>query len=125
MIKKEGPGWRLIRDPSKGHFSTLIGGEKWAIELTDFEWESLVQVVFDLHKQYCAVQDQLMGDEDITLELERNPWFAILKGDRDEWSLKFILKKSEPFSRGAEIFWPKNVTRPLISAIKTILESSY
>ena len=82
LIKKEGPGWRLIRDPSRGYFSTLIGGGNWAIELTESEWDSFVQVVFDLHQQYLDVQDQLMGDEDITLEIERNPWFAILKGDR-------------------------------------------
>ena len=118
MIKKEGPGWRLIRDQSRGYFSSLIGGENWAIELTDSEWDSFVQVVFDLHQQYLEVQDQLMGEEDITLEIERNPWLGILKGDRNEWSLKFIISQSEPFHRGAEVFWPKNVTKFLINAIK-------
>ena len=81
MIKKEGPGWRLIRDSSRDNFSTLIGGETWAIELNQFEWKTLVKVVIDLSDQYKNIKDQLMGDEDITLELESNPWVAILKGD--------------------------------------------
>ena len=117
MIKKEGLGWRLIRDQSRGDFTTLIGGENWAIELTDSEWNSFVQVVFDLYQQYLDVKDQLMGDEDITLEIERNPWMAILKGDRYGWSLKFILSQSEALHRGAEFFWPKDVTRLLINEI--------
>ena len=52
MIKKEGPGWRIIRDSSKENFSTLIGGDSWAIELNQIEWENLVQVVKDLTDQY-------------------------------------------------------------------------
>ena len=55
MIKKEGPGWRLIRDSSRDNFSTLIGGESWAIELNQYEWENLVKVVIDLSDQYKAV----------------------------------------------------------------------
>jgi len=82
VIKKEGPGWRIIFDSSRDNFSTLIGGEAWAIELNKFEWENLVHVVIDLSDQYKSVKEQLMGDEDITLELERCPWLAILKGDQ-------------------------------------------
>ena len=70
MLKKEGPGWRIIRDSSRDNFSILIGGDTWAIELNNFEWENLVKVVLDLSDQYKSVREQLMGDEDITLELE-------------------------------------------------------
>ena len=48
MIKKEGPGWRIIIDTSRDNFSTLIGGESWAIELNKSEWENLVKVVICL-----------------------------------------------------------------------------
>ena len=88
MIKKEGTGWRIIRDSSRDNFSTLIGGETWAIELNKSEWERLVELVIDLSEQYKLVREQLMGDEDITLELERRPWLAILKGDQYGWSLR-------------------------------------
>tara|TARA_B100000579_G_scaffold403764_1_gene388027 strand:- start:362 stop:724 length:363 start_codon:yes stop_codon:yes gene_type:complete len=120
VIKKEGPGWRIIRDLSRNNFSTLIGGENWAIELNQSEWENLVKVVIDLSDQYIAVKDQLMGSEDITLELERSPWLAILKGDQYGWNLKLILNVSGSLNRGAEVFWPRNVTTHIANAMRTM-----
>ena len=125
MIKKEGPGWRLIRDSSRDNFSTLIGGESWSIELNQFEWKTLVKVVIDLSDQYKNIKDQLMGDEDITLELESDPWFAILKGDQNGWKLKLILDSSDSLNRGAEVFWPKNVTFHVVNAMRIMWDSGY
>ena len=125
MIKKEGPGWRIIRDSSKDNFSTLIGGEYWAIELNKYEWKNLVRVVIDLSDQYKDVKDQLMGDENITLELERSPWLAILKGDQYGWNLKLVLHSSGLLNRGAEIFWPRNVTNEVTNAMRTMWDSGY
>ena len=125
MIKKEGPGWRIIRDSSRDNFSTLIGGEYWAIELNQFEWETLAKVVIDLSDQYKDIKDQLMGDEDITLEMESNPWLAILKGDQHGWNLKLILDSSNSLNRGAEVSWPRNVTFPLVNAMRKMWDSDY
>ena len=125
MIKREGPGWRIIRDSSRDNFSTLIGGETWAIELNQFEWNNLVKVVIDLSDQYKAVKEQLMGDEDITLELERSPWLVILKGDQFGWDLKLILNASGLLNRGAEVFWPRNVTPHVLDAMRTMWDSCY
>ena len=125
MIKEEGPGWRIIRDSSRNNFSTLIGGESWAIELNQAEWEVLVKVVIDLSDQYKGVKDQLMGDEDITLELERTPWLAILKGDQFGWNLKLILNTTDSLNRGAEVFWPRNVTTFVTNAMRTMWDSDY
>ena len=125
MIKKEGPGWRIIRDSSRDKFSTLIGGESWAIELTQSEWEILVKVVIDLSDQYKDIKDQLMGEEDITLEMDSNPWFAILKGDQYGWNLKLILESSDSLNRGAEVSWPRNVTLHLANAMRNMWDSGY
>ena len=125
MIKKEGPGWRLIRDFSRDNFSTLIGGESWAIELNKIEWNTLVKVVIDLSDQYKNIKDQLMGDEDITLELESDPWLAILKGDQNGWKLKLILDSSDSLNRGAEVSWPGNVTTNVANAMRTMWDSDY
>ena len=123
MIKKEGTGWRIIQDLSRDNFSTLIGGESWAIELNQYEWENLVKVVIDLSDQYKDIKDQLMGDEDITLELESNSWLAILKGDQYGWSLKLILDSNDSLNRGAEVSWPRNVTFHLVNAMRTMWDS--
>ncbi len=125
MIKKEGQGWRIIRDSSRDNFSTLIGGETWAIELNKFEWENLVNVVIDLSDQYKSVKEQLMGDEDITLELERSPWLAILKGDQYGWDIRLILSASGLFNRGAEVYWPRNVTADVTNAMRIMWDSDY
>ena len=125
MIKKEGPGWRIIRDSSRDNFSTLIGGENWAIELNKFEWENLVKLLMDLTDQYKSVREQLMGDEDITLELERSPWLAILKGDQNGWNLRLILSASGLLNRGAEVYWPRNVTKHVTNAMRIMWDSDY
>ena len=125
MIKKEGPGWRIIFDSSRDNFSTLIGGEYWAIELNKSEYDSLVEVVIELCDQYKLVKEQLMGDEDITLELERRPWLAILKGDQYGWNLRLILSASGLFNRGAEVYWPRNVTNHVANAMRTMWDSDY
>ncbi len=123
MIKQEGPGWRIIRDSSREYFSTLIGGESWAIELNQSEWETLVKIVIDLSDQYKNIKDQLMGDEDITLELVSNPWLAILQGDQYGWNLKLILESSDSRNRGAEVSWPRNVTFNLVNAMRIMWDS--
>ncbi len=125
MIKKEGLGWRIIIDSSRDNFSTLIGGENWAIELSKYEWENLVTVVIDLSDQYKSVKEQLMGDEDITLELERSPWLAISKGDQFGWNLRLILSSSGLLTRGAEVYWPRNVTNHVANAMRIMWESDY
>ena len=125
MIKKEGPGWRIIRDSSRDNFSTLIGGDNWAIELNQQEWENLVRVVNDLSNQYRNIKDQLMGDEDITLELESSPWVAILKGNQYGWNLKLILSGSLSFNRGAEVYWPRHVTNNVANAMRSMWDSDY
>ena len=125
MIKEEGPGWRIIRDSSRDNFSTLIGGDTWAIELNQSEWENLVKVVIEMSDQYIEVKGQLMDDEDITLELERDPWLAILKGDQYGWNLKLILNTSGIQNRGAEVYWPRNVTTQVTNAMRTMWDSGY
>jgi len=125
VIKKEGPGWRIIKDSSRDNFSTLIGGKNWAIELTQLEWDSLVKAVIDLSDQYKDVKPQLMEDEDITLELERKPWLAILKGDQNGWNLKLILSGSISCNRGVEVYWPRKVTKQVLNAMRTMWDSDY
>ena len=125
MLKKEGPGWRIISDSSRENFSTLIGGESWAIELNQYEYEKLIKVVIDVSDQYNDIKDQLMGEEDITLELESDPWLAILKGDQYGWDLKLILRGDFSLNRGAEIYWPRMVTKQVAKAMRTMWDSDY
>ncbi len=123
MLKKEGSGWRLAWDPSRKIYSILIGGNDWAIELTDKEWESLFFILKDLIKEYKKVKDQLMEEESIQLDIERNSWWIRLDGDKNSWSLKFILQGDA--SRGAEFFFQREVASNMFSAMRSMWDSSH
>ena len=124
MIKREGFGWRLVRDTSREIYTTLIGGDGWAIEITDNEWDGLSEVIIQLTDQYKQIQNQLMQDEPISLEIERNPWKGFLNGDRSSWSLKLILNNSEEGRRGVEIFWPRKVAQSITFAMRKMWDSN-
>ena len=66
-----------------------------------------------------------MGEEDITLELERSPWLAILKGDQYGWNIRLILSSSDLLNRGAEVYWPRNVTKHVVNAMRIMWDSDY
>ena len=91
MIQREGKGWRLAWDGSRQPFSVLMGGDGWAAELTQAEAEALRDAVADLVAQHQSFVDQLMAEEAIELELERDPWWLAIEGDRSTWALRVML----------------------------------
>jgi len=101
VIQQEGVGWRLAWDGDRQPFSVLVGGDGWATELTTGEAEALRDAVADLMAQHAAVADQLMAEEAIELELERQPWWLAIEGDRHRWSLRVMLSPS-PGQRAVE-----------------------
>ena len=120
MIQHEGPGWRLAKDPSREKFPVIIGGDGWALELTEQEWISLIDLINELIVQHKGIKNQLMQEELICLELEREPWWGCLDGDRDSWSLQLILDGNEERIRGVEVYWPEPAAQSITSAMKTI-----
>ena len=121
MIQQEGSGWRFARDPSRGPYPVLIGGESWAFELTDPEWRELVGLVSALEDQHGALVDQLMAEEAIEIEMERGVWWAALGGDRAHWHLSVVLTGSQ--GRDAEGRWPSPAAMAVVAAMRTRLDS--
>ena len=124
MIQQEGPGWRLARDPQRHPYGALIGGETWAIELTESEAGALASVINDLVSQHAALHGQLMDEEQITLELERTPWWGCLEGDRRAWSLQLILRPADVCERGVEVSWPAPAEEAAAAAMRTLWDIS-
>ena len=120
MIQQEGPGWRLARDPQRSPYGVLIGGESWAVELTDNEAGALASLIADLVGHHAALCGQLMDEEQITLELERTPWWGCLEGDRRAWSLQLILKPVDCGRRGVEVSWPAPAAEAAAAAMRTL-----
>jgi len=120
MIQHEGPGWRFARDTSRSAFPVIIGGDGWACELTEQEWLSLIPLVNDLINQHKQLEDQLMKEESICLEIERDDWWGCLDGDRDSWSLKIVLESNGESFRGFEAFWPIPAAQAIFNAMRIV-----
>ena len=123
MIQQEGPGWRLARDLSRNGFPFLIGGEFWAVELTEMEVTGLHALLVELVHQHSLIRDQLMEEESITLELEQQEWWGCLDGTRDYWGLQVVLQGSGmQRRRGLEGAWPAPAAQAFLAALRTVLD---
>ena len=123
MIQQEGPGWRLARDLSRNGFPFLIGGEFWAVELTETEVTGLHALLVELVHQHSLIRDQLMEEESITLELEQQEWWGCLDGTRDHWGLQVVLQDSGmQRRRGLEGAWPAPAAQAFLAALRTVLD---
>lgn len=119
MIEREGEGWRIVWDGDRQPFAVLIGGAGWATELSRAEAESLRDALADLLAQHAALVDQLMAEESISLELERDPWWLTIDGDRREWSLQVMLSP-QPGQRAFEGSWPHPASRGFSQALQQL-----
>ena len=113
----EGEGWRLAWDPTRQPFSVLIGGVDWAAELTEGEALQLRQAIRQLVDQLGALSDQLMAEELVSLELEQQPWWVGLEGNRTTWVLRFVLTPDSS-QRGIEGGWPAAASATCLAAME-------
>jgi hypothetical protein len=119
MVQREGEGWRLAWDAARRPFSVLIGGDGWAAELSLSEAEALRDGVSLLVAQHADLVDQLMAEEAISLELERQPWWIGLDGDRDGWSLRVVLTPGLG-QRAMEGSWSVGASGPFMAALQQL-----
>ena len=121
MVKDQ-KRWRLLRDFKKGKFCFLIGVDNWSIELQRSEFNSLYLLLKRINEQLLVIKNELMDEENITLELEHLPWYIELEGKKDEWSLRFVFE-SQDQTRSFEMYWPIPIAQNLFSEIKNMWES--
>ena len=97
----------------------LIGGADWAVELTAVEATSLLAGLLSLLEQLGAIADQLMEEELISLELERDGWWLGLDGNPGHWHLRCILIPT-PGLRGGEGAWAPGAGLELARALESL-----
>ena len=114
--------WRLYKDLKKGKFCFLIGVDNWSIELQKSEFYSLYLLLIRINEQLFGIKNQLLDEESITLELEQLPWYIELKGNKNEWSLRFVFE-SQDQTRSFEMYWPIPIAQNLYHEIKKMWES--
>ncbi len=115
--------WRLSKDFKKGKYCYLIGVDNWSIELQKSEFDSLYLSLQKINKQLLGIKNELMDEESITLELEQLPWYIELKGEKNEWSLRFVFE-SQDETRSFEMYWPIPIAQNLFYEIKKMWEST-
>lgn len=113
---KEGTGWRLGYDPDASVFKGLVGGDRWAVELTAAEFTDFCRLALQLTDTVRSLASELMDEERICCEQETAHIWLEVEGWPTAFSLRFILLEG----RRAEGGWPATTTAEIIQAIPTV-----
>ncbi len=117
-IVKNGEGWRLGWDGTALEFKALVGGENWAIELTEAEFNDLRRLLQQLAATMAQMSSELMDEERITCEAESDRLWIEAEGYPHAYRVHFILN----CGRRCEGEWPPAVVPELVRAMETIAE---
>ena len=113
---KEGTGWRLGWNSDATVFKGLVGGDRWAVEMTQPEFEDFCRLSLQLAETLQAMSAELMEEERVACEQETDQIWVEVEGFPNQYELRFILLQG----RGAEGAWPYLVAPHLIQAIPAI-----
>jgi len=116
-ILKYGSGWRLGWNPKAAIYKGLIGGDDWAIELTEAEWQDLRRLLSQLTATMAAMATELMDEESIACEAESELLWLEAVGFPDHYSLRLILYQG----RGCEGNWSATALPELLAAWDNLL----
>lgn len=116
-ILKYGSGWRLGWDSKAAIYKGLIGGDDWAIELTESEWQDLRRLLSQLTATMAAMATELMDEESIACEAESELLWLEAAGFPDNYSLRLILYQG----RGCEGNWSATALPELLAAWDNLL----
>lgn len=108
-----GEGWRLGWRPAAPEFRGLLGGNDWAVELTEAELDDFCRLATQLAETMQAMASELMDEENLTCELESDRIWIAGTGQPAAFELRFMLLTG----RQAEGGWPAEVVPALLQAI--------
>ncbi|NEP37889.1 MAG: DUF1818 family protein [Okeania sp. SIO2H7] len=109
-ILKSGPGWRLGWDAQAVEFKGLVGGDDWAIELTEAELDDFCRLLGQLVQNMEEMAGELMDEERIACEAESDRLWIQVEGYPESYTVQFILNKG----RRAEGKWPVEAVPGLV-----------
>ncbi|MEZ2238989.1 DUF1818 family protein [Microcoleus sp.] len=101
-VIKTGDGWRLGWNPNSTEFQGLVGGDGWAIELTEAELNDFCSLLAQLTATMTQMASELMEEEKIAIEAESDLVWVQVEGYPQAYSVQFILSAG----RRCEGFWP-------------------
>ncbi|NJR65375.1 MAG: DUF1818 family protein [Leptolyngbyaceae cyanobacterium CRU_2_3] len=113
---REGEGWRLGWNPDAEVFRGLVGGENWALELTEAELEDFCRLIVQLADTLRQISSELMDGERVSCEVESDQLWLEAEGFPQAYTLRLLLLKG----RGAEGAWGESAVPELIQAVQML-----
>ncbi|EAZ89523.1 DUF1818 family protein [Crocosphaera chwakensis] len=115
-IIKKGQGWRIGWKNETTDYPGLIGGEDWAIELTETEFSEFCRIFEQLAITMTSMKEELMEEEKIACEVESELLWLEVEGFPHAYSLRVILNQG----RRCEGNWPAEVVKELYQEIQKL-----
>jgi hypothetical protein len=112
----KGKGWRIGWKESAPVYQGLIGGEDWAIELTNQEMRDFLRLLLQIDQAITDISEHLMEEETIACEVESDLIWLGAQGYFDRYSLRIILLQG----RGCEGTWDESVIQEVIQASQSL-----
>jgi Domain of unknown function (DUF1818) len=113
---KKGNGWRIGWNPSAKVYKGMVGGDDWAIELTEAEFDDFCRLVEQLTQTMNSIASELMEEERIACEAESDLLWLEVEGYSHAYSLRLILNQG----RCCEGNWSHESVAELVRAAQTL-----
>jgi hypothetical protein len=113
---KKGNGWRIGWNPKAEIYKGLVGGEDWAIELTENELNDFCRLLEQLAQTMTRMTQELMDEEKIACEAESERLWMEVEGYPHAYSLRLILNQG----RCCEGNWSAEAVAELVQAAQTL-----
>jgi hypothetical protein len=111
-----GEDWRLGHDPNAEIFGGLVGGDRWAIELTHQEFKDFCRLSIQLGETIAAIAEELADRENVTCVVETADLQLEATGFPDSFSLNLQIWTG----RRAEGRWQAESVPELLEAVRRL-----
>jgi hypothetical protein len=115
-LLKKGNGWRIGWNPEADIYKGLVGGDDWAIELTEAEFNDFCRLLEQLAQTMNRMAEELMDEERIACEVESDLLWMEVEGYPHAYSVRFILNQG----RCCEGNWSDGALVELVQALQTL-----
>lgn len=115
-LLKRGAGWRLGWNPSAPHYQGLVGGDRWAAELTAAELQDFCRLTQELAQTMTSIAAELMAEERIACTAASDRLWLEAEGFPAAYDLHLIVQGD----RQVEGSWPASAVPGLLQAVQTL-----
>ncbi len=115
-LVRSGLGWRIGWNPNSTEFKGLVGGDDWAIELTEAELNDFCRLLEQLSESISHLASELMDEEKISCEAESDLLWMEVEGYSHAYSLHLILNTG----RRGEGRWVASAVPGLVQAAQML-----